>query len=219
LIPNCVSPQLFFPAHDEEKLSIRRQLAMPQFDFLALCVASIKPRKQVHLLINAWKKVIASARGAGLYLVGPLQENDYLRPLQAQIKAAGIQDHVVFTGQVSHDDAARYFRAADLFVFASAREGLPNACLEAQACALPAVVMDTPGVTNFVYRDGGAVTVAQENSDAFATAVLELMQQPAHYSRVAREAYTSFQKRFSAESIAEAYEAQFMDVLRERGRV
>jgi glycosyltransferase involved in cell wall biosynthesis len=219
LIPNCVSPQLFYPAGDEEKRIIRKKLAVSHFDFLGLCVASVKPRKQTHLLVEAWKKVVAVAPGAGLCVVGPIKYDSYFRQVEAQVKKAGIEEHVIFTGQVSHDEAASYFRAADLFVFTSGREGLPNACLEAQACALPSVVMEAAGVTDFVYRDGGAVIVAEGNTDAFAAAVLELMKQPVRSVRVANEAYASFKNRFSSQSIAEAYEAQFMEVLHERGRM
>jgi glycosyltransferase involved in cell wall biosynthesis len=62
------------------------------------------------------------------------------RYLQNTIAGANAEDRVIFTGPVSNVED--YLRAADLFVFPSRREGMPNVVPEAMACALP--VVSTP---------------------------------------------------------------------------
>jgi glycosyltransferase involved in cell wall biosynthesis len=61
--------------------------------------------------------------------------------LQAQAKALGIFDRVVFAGQRS--DVPRLMKQMDVFVLPSLFEGLPVSGLEAQAAGLPLVISDT----------------------------------------------------------------------------
>ena len=83
---------------------------------------------------------------ARLVLVGPRHALGKEAPamfgqrIQKSTTDAKAQDRVIFTGGVNNVED--YFRAADLLVFPSRREGMPNAMPEAMACGLP--VITTP---------------------------------------------------------------------------
>src|SRR5207247_9143489 len=72
-----------------------------------------------------------------------------------------IRDRVHFVGEVTWDQVPTHLAAADIFVFPSKFEGMPNALLEAMASGLPVVVSDIPphreliqhGRTGFLARD------------------------------------------------------------------
>jgi glycosyltransferase involved in cell wall biosynthesis len=92
--------------------------------------------------VEAFVSLHRSFPQARLLLVGP--RHDLARPdlagfhqrLQEMVGGAG--DQVIFTGPVS--DVQPYLQAADLLVFPSRREGMPNVVPEAMASGLPVVM-------------------------------------------------------------------------------
>ena len=53
-------------------------------------------------------------------------------------------------GVVPHSDVSRYFQAADLFIFPSRTEGLPNVILEALSCGVPVIATPVGDIPNWV---------------------------------------------------------------------
>jgi glycosyltransferase involved in cell wall biosynthesis len=73
------------------------------------------------------------------------------KPLEAQARELGLQDHVTFAGQVQRGAALwRYYDEADCFVLSSRSEGTPKVLLEAMARALPIVASNVAGVPTSV---------------------------------------------------------------------
>lgn len=66
--------------------------------------------------------------------------------LQAESTAAGCSDRIHWLGL--RNNAVKYLQVADLMIFPTRREGLPNAMAEAMACGLPILCIPTPGHYN-----------------------------------------------------------------------
>jgi glycosyltransferase involved in cell wall biosynthesis len=148
VIPNGIDQGVFHPADSLEKIALRRSLGLPVDRPLALSVCSIIPRKGVDLLVAAWKTVLQTHPGAVLVLVGsntvrptvgnPEARSDiagYLEAIRAAVASLPVPDSVHFAGEVPN--VQDYYRASDVFAFASLQEGLPSAVMEAMSCALP----------------------------------------------------------------------------------
>jgi glycosyltransferase involved in cell wall biosynthesis len=73
---------------------------------------------------------------------------------------------------------ARYYQAADLFLFASTTETQGLAVLEAMAVGVPVVAVRASGVEEAVV-DGVSGLLVPEDREAFAGAVSELLADPA----------------------------------------
>jgi len=96
-------------------------------------------------------------------VVGGYTEEHYSDQYYQTLLAAypDIRDRVHFVGEVTWDQVPTHLAAADIFVFPSKFEGMPNALLEAMASGLPVVVSDIPphreliqhGRTGFLARD------------------------------------------------------------------
>ena len=63
--------------------------------------------------------------------------------VREQFREVGLEERLVFTGQLSREDTAALYQAFDVFVFPSLYEGMPGTVIEAQAAGLPCVIADT----------------------------------------------------------------------------
>jgi glycosyltransferase involved in cell wall biosynthesis len=69
----------------------------------------------------------------------------------------------------------RYYSAADIFVFPGIGESLGMVFLEAQACELPVVALDTAGVPQVVRRSTTALLVPEDDGRSMAHAIDALL--------------------------------------------
>ena len=74
---------------------------------------------------------------------------------------------------------AGLYGAMDLFVFPSLWEGLPNAALEAMACARPVLATDVGGFPDLVEDEVSGWLVAPADLDRFADEAERLAGRPA----------------------------------------
>ena len=130
----------------------------------------LHPQKNLPILLEAWRQV-ARQTSANLILVGPGSDREALSLLAGQL---GIADRVQFVGAVA--DPAEHLRAADIFVLPSVAEGMSNSLLEAMATALPCVVSGIGGNTDLVTDQETGRLVAGTNPDAWASTLVELLQ-------------------------------------------
>jgi glycosyltransferase involved in cell wall biosynthesis len=74
------------------------------------------------------------------------------------------------------DDVAAELRRSAVFVLPSRyREGVPRVLLEAGACGVPVVTLDTPGCRDVVKDGHTGRVLSSQNPDAIATAVEEIV--------------------------------------------
>ena len=66
--------------------------------------------------------------------------------LKKVAKKYGVEDQVVFTGAVSHDEVFRLLDECDIYIHSSIQEGLPRALVEAMSRGCPAIGARTGGV-------------------------------------------------------------------------
>jgi 1,2-diacylglycerol 3-alpha-glucosyltransferase len=124
---------------------------------------------------------VAGARGeCGWCSLG---EARISRSSKQYARELGLGDRVLFTGFIPREELVDYYRAADLFVFASKTETQGLVLMEAMAAGLPAVVVRAMGVTDVVF-DGETGVLVPEDESLFAQTVIELLQDPQRRSQL-----------------------------------
>ncbi|HYJ78786.1 MAG TPA: glycosyltransferase family 4 protein, partial [Longimicrobiaceae bacterium] len=172
-LPNGIDTLAFRPAAPDERAALRRALGVEGDGPLVLYVGRLSPEKGPSVLLDAWERVAATAPGARLALVGGGPEAAGLRARLAGSPAASS----VHLHGPDHD-TARWFRAADLFVLPSLREGLSNALLEALGCGLPVVSTRVSGsVDAFAAADLGELATPGDAA-GLAAALSRLLADP-----------------------------------------
>ncbi len=185
IIANGVDLRRFQPAVQEvERRALREALGIDAEAPLLLAVGSLTARKGIDLAIEAWSRLNRRFPKTHLVLVGAgfdtagddPEKRTFARRLLDLSAASGAADRLHFTGFV--DRVEDYYRAADLFVFPSEKEGMPNAVLEAMACGLPVVLTPFESLSADIGTPGRDFCVAERTSPDLADAIEALLQDP-----------------------------------------
>jgi len=131
-------------------------------------VGNLKAMKGHDLAIRALEHL----PGASLEIVGGGGRRAELEALAA---SRGLAGRVRFAGVLDQGALAARYRAADVLVLASSREGWPNVLLEAMACGTPVVATGVGGVPEIVGAPEAGRIPAQRTPEALAAAVRELV--------------------------------------------
>ena len=152
----------------------RESLGYGEKDFLLLTVAEMTPNKN-HITIL---KALALLKGREEF-----QNMHYLicgrgemwASLEESAKELGISDHVNFLGY--RTDAPELYKAGDLFLFVTLREGLSVALMEAMSSGMSIICAKIRGNTDLI--DNGLSGIFSENDpQAIADHILALYHDP-----------------------------------------
>lgn len=145
LTPNGVDTSHFAPGPRDEA---RARVGQPVGDRIVLVVGHLIPRKDPILSMEAFRA--AGLSDARLVFVGrgPLMDE-----VEAHAAATGLADRVSLLGERPPEELVDWYRAADVMLLTSSREGRPNVVLEALSTGCPVVATDAGGTSEVVTTD------------------------------------------------------------------
>ena len=100
----------------------------------------------------------------------------------------------------------------DIFVLASAWEGLPISILEAMAAHLPVVATAVGGTPEAVVTDETGILVPPNDPEKLANALISLLRNPSLRLKMVTAGYTRVREYFSAESAVENIYKLYVDL-------
>ncbi len=154
--------------------------------------------KSLDVALAAFARVRARLPRARLLLMGRGPDEARLRRLARRL---GVADAVEFTGWMPWDDLVRTLHRAHVFLNPSPKEGWGLTVVEANACGLPTVASDRPGLRDSV-RDGETgFLVPYGDAEAMAAAALRLLEDRELWRRQS-EAARRWARRFTWEDCA-----------------
>ena len=98
-----------------------------------------------------------------------------LVPLERAAMERGLQPRVEFIGWQTADQLRKEYSEANLFLFPSRDEGMPNAVLEAMASGLPVIASRVAGNEELVVTGHTGTLVPVEDAEALREALRELI--------------------------------------------
>ena len=194
---NGVDLKRFTPG-DRDAARARRGLD----GFTLLSVGSLIPRKGHELIIAA----LTELPDARLMIAGsgPMRSE-----LERVAEEKGVASRVRFLGEIAHDALTDAYRAADIFVLASSREGWANVLLEAMACGTPVVATNVNGTPEVLTDPRLGVLVQERSGSALAQAIRQLRDLSPD-----RGAVRAYAEQFSWDDTARANKALFLAAAR-----
>lgn len=182
----------------------REALGVGGADFVTGFVGRLGHEKGPDVLLDA---VAADPEAFGT--VAMVGDGSDRRALERRTAERGLAGRVRFTGRVA--EASRFFRAFDVFVLSSRREGTPVVLLEAMAAEVPVVATRVGGVPDVV-GPGEAWLVPPEDPEALAGAVREARDDPEEARRRADAASARLERDFDVGPWLDRYEAVYRAV-------
>jgi len=169
IVPNGVDTEKFKPIENQQATKLQFGLDDKP---IVLFVGSLIPRKGLHFLVEAAKKVVKQQADAKFVIVGdgPLKNQ-----LMSNLDKANLSGNFTFLSGLSEAALVAVYSCADAFVLPSIQEGQGIVLLEAQASAKPVVAFDVGGVNEAVLRGETGLLVNRGNSDELADALLKLL--------------------------------------------
>lgn len=108
---------------------------------LLLTVSRVAFEKDIDRLINAFPEIQKRVPRVQLMICG---DGPAKAQLEEQVAAMDLQDQVIFTGEIDHDEVPAYYQMADLFVSTSISESQGLTFIEALAAGLKVVAASGP---------------------------------------------------------------------------
>ena len=183
-LPPGIDPEAF--QRDEgARARLRRQYGIADDARVIMTAARFRPGVKVESLVYLFH-ALARLKEQGLpftlLIVGDGPMEAFVRDLAGTL----LPDRTLFTGGVAPRDMARYYSAADLFAFPGIGESLGMVYLEAQACGLPVVALNSPGVAQVVVNGRTGLLVGWDAGEAMVETIGELLLDPVKRNEFSR---------------------------------
>jgi glycosyltransferase involved in cell wall biosynthesis len=155
----------------ENKKLKRKELGLPEEEFLILSVGELNKNKNHEFIIRA----LVNINNSNIHYVicGEGSLKTYLKKL---IKELGLDKQVHLLGY--RNDIPEIYKISDLFVFPSFREGLPVALMEAMATGLPVICSNIRGNTDLIKDEKGGYLFNLNNMVEFNNKIMLLINCP-----------------------------------------
>jgi len=206
LLGNGIDLDRFRSDDGATRRRIRAELDIPDSSVVVGAVGRLVREKGYLELFEAWQVIQRDHPNAVLIVAGPAQP-DKADGIDAAVLELAASSGIRFLGM--RDDVESIYRALDVYVLLSHREGFPRSAMEAAANGLPIVATDIRGCRQVVdhgrtgllvrRRDVGAAT------EALSTLVGDSDLRDSMGSAAAQLAFTDFDQQRVIDTTLAAY--------------
>jgi glycosyltransferase involved in cell wall biosynthesis len=178
-IPTWVDASTFYPpmgadGRTASRAELRATLGLTRQDTRVLSyVGRLDKQKDPLLLLNGFHEALGRLGNLHLAIIG---DGVLRQAAEAACQALNISQHVSFVGVQPPQKIAAALRGSDLFLLASAYEGMPVAVLEALATGLPVVSTSVGEIPLFVRNGVNGGIISNRTPSAMADAIAAALE-------------------------------------------
>ena len=158
--------------HPEKAVPLARKIESP----LILLPSRITEGKGHHDAIRALGWLVREGFGAILVFAGRQDSAPFIESLKRIISEEGVQEQVLFVGELNLEELRNWYAASDIVVLPSYSEGLGKVLLEAQAMEKPAVAYDVGGVAEAIQHSETGYLVKKGDVEGLTRQLEELLE-------------------------------------------
>jgi len=135
-------------------------------------------------------------------IVGDGPQMHILKSLAQKLE---IDEHIIFTGWQEREPLNEHYKRANLFLFPSRHEGMPNAVLEAMASGLPVIASRIAGNEELVLDNETGLLIPSENVDALKGALEKLLDNVSLRQQMGAASRRRVEQYYSWDNTAQQY--------------
>jgi len=177
---------------------VRPELGMDEKDLVLGFVGRLTKDKGIPELLVAFEEILRAEPRCWLLLVGWFDRAEDALDLSWRAHIAR-HPRTCHTGFVA--DTAPYYRAMDLLVLPTHREGFPNVALEAAACGLPVITTESTGARDAVIPETTGLLIPAGIPEAISEAVLGLLRDAGQRRRFGDAGRAWVMERYAKERV------------------
>ncbi|MBB4638410.1 N-acetyl-alpha-D-glucosaminyl L-malate synthase BshA [Longimicrobium terrae] len=203
VIYNFIDPRLY----DRARHPCHKDALVRPGEMLVLHVSNFRPVKRIRDVVRIFERLNRSVPSR-LVFVGDGPD----RPLAtAEAEALGISDRVIFLGK--QDSVAELMACADLLLLPSESESFGLVALEAMASGTPVVATRAGGIPEVVEEGVTGHLGDIGDVETMASAAVDILSDPARWSRMSEDAKRIAVDRFAADTIVPQYERYYQRII------
>lgn len=210
VISNPIDTNIFSLTKD--KVNFKRQLELT--DNTIVYAGRLASEKNIEVVIKAVALVKKRIKNVNLAIAGTGKFEPELRQL---VKELNLEKEVKFFGTLSQKNLAKLYQAAEVFSIASTSDTQSLTLMQAMACGLPAVVVDSRALPEYVNERNGYV-VKVGDYEAMAEKFILLLGNQKLRRNLSQGAY-NFVQQFSAANIAKEWEKLYKKAIKDYKKI
>jgi glycosyltransferase involved in cell wall biosynthesis len=175
-------------------------------EFRILFAGRLIPRKGIHTLLEAFRRVHQQLPQAILRLAGSgnftYNKASYVDEQRQFIENHGLQDAVSFLGELEEPALLEEYSKCCLLVLSSVLETAPMVIMQAMAAGKPVVTTDAGGARYLVEDKLSGFVVPKEDPEALSHAISNVLINSVQGKKMGELAKSMAQQRFHADVVA-----------------
>ena len=209
IIPTGIELDKFYRENytDEEIRFMRENFGIKDTDFLCVYIGRIAKEKSIDVLIDMFSKITDETYKFMIVGRGPVIED-----LKEQAEKFGINDRVIFTGEVPHDKVPVYYQMGDVFLNASISETQGLTFVEAMAAKTPVNARYDLNLEDLLVKNEAGLVYKDE--EEFINNIKLLKENKEFREKIIENAYNVSQD-FTAEKFGDRVEAVYKKTIEE----
>ena len=219
IVPTGIETSRFYKENfnDKDVNNLKKYLGIKRKDFVLLTVSRIAQEKSIDDLIIDHRDLMKKYPNMKLLIVGDGPDLDELKKLAKDIN---IENNVIFTGKVAHQDVPKYYQLGDIFVTASTTETQGLTVVEAASASLPIVAINDSSFKNSVVDDLNGYLY---NSDKeYIKYIGKIYEDKSLYNRLSRQSRilsNDFTSEVFAQRVLKVYETAIENYNKENKKI
>lgn len=175
-----------------------------------LTVAKLYHRKGIDVLLRALAKIAPAQQNLRFVIVGDGPEE---RALRADAVRLGLENLVVFAGDVRSTDIPALIAGCEFFLLPSRSEPFGIVLLEAMTFGKAVLATRVGGIPEFIKDGVNGLLVSSEDSGELSAAIERLLTDASLRERLARTGLSVIEDRYDQRALGPRYEALFASVV------